>query len=402
MKEVLKKAFRNFDLLTVVMFAFFSRAMSYAQPSFRPFGQSQSIRVPPSPASFSGVIDGTRLINPVLFQPTSFGGIDCQRFNFFQTNMYWNSGGINTGAGLTGCQSIAANYNMPQGNSPLTPQLGERAPLSDSEIKSYTSSPSVARAAVDPYGELIRSMNRILSGPTGNSCPAGYQDSDGDPSIDLSRALSAEERERLVGDLGDQPPWVPAGRGVGRLVELLEPETEEDEATAGYYRYNDGDEHVYATERVEWNIRFAGRRLAEQGIIMGVGDISGQNGATPGHTEHQGGRDVDLRLIGPTREDGTAIAEQCDVGRPECYDRENTFKMVQAFIDADPYGIDKIFINDSELQTMINNYYREAYGITSFNGAQMARDCVGHHNHIHLSFKNNGTNPDDMARRANN
>lgn len=376
---------------------------TFAQQSFRPFGTNKNISLPSSSIVPTATPMGGNgfLVNPALFQPTSFGNLDCQYYTFFESQMYWNQG---AGLGsLSGCQNFAANYNMPAtSQSPLAGQLGERENIDATDVNEFISSPRVRRAAWDPYGEYTRHVNTTLSGPTSASCPAGNRDEDANPPVDLSRTLTLEERERLFGDLEEQPGWLPTSRGLGRLVELPEPENDEEERRAGYYRYNDGDEHVYATERVEWNIRAAGRVLAEQNILMGVGELSARNGETPGHTEHQGGRDVDLRLIGPTQANGFAEAydRACTVSDSSCYDRDNTFKMIKAFIDVDPFGIDKIFINDSDLRTMINNYFRDTYGISSFNGNKIAQHCGGHDNHVHLSFKNNGSDPDVMARRA--
>ena len=312
--------------------------------------------------------------------------------------MYWNTGGLGS---PSGCQSLAQGYNMPQNQSPFEGQLGEREVIDAEEASEFISSPEVSRAAWDPYGEFTRHVNTTMDGPTGSSCPAGFGDGDYSNPVDTRRSLTLEERERLFGELGDQPPWHSAASGNGRLVEVLEAENDEEERELGYYRYNDGDEHVYATERVAWNIRAAGKVLADQKMIMGVGDISAAGGATPGHTEHQGGRDVDLRLMGHELPDGTVRARRCTVNDSSCYSRENTFTLIKAFIDTDPFGIDKVFINDPQLQRMVNNYFRETYGIRSFNGSPIARSCAGHDNHIHLSFKNNGSDPDAMARRAN-
>lgn len=231
-------------------------------------------------------------------------------------------------------------------------------------------------------------------------CPTGFTERDGEvvtlADMDYVVILSEDDRLRLTEELGPQPPWRPAGSG-DSYVEL--PSTghlPDDQEAQGYYRYNDSDGYVFGTDRTVYNIRAAGRILSEKNITMGVGDISSRNGTTKGHAEHQGGRDVDLRLIGPTR-DGEARAEPCTVSDSSCYDRANTFEMIKAFIDVDPYGIDKVFINDSTLQGMVNEYMERAYSITG----NIARSCSGHDNHVHLSFKNHSSpTPDEMMSRS--
>ncbi|MCF8058376.1 MAG: hypothetical protein K9K67_03710 [Bacteriovoracaceae bacterium] len=339
-------------------------------------------------------------INPALYQSTSFGGIDCQYYNAFTSGQHLAFG---LPAPVQNCGSLSNNYPVGPVDSVFEGQLGENEELSAEDLLNYTNRREIRENIYDPYGEVSRFVNRTLSGPTRSSCPSDYIDEDAYPQVDLELTLSSEDRERLFQDLGDQPNWEPAARGRGRLTEL--PSTGnniDDQVAAGYYRYNDGDQHVFATERVTWNIRAAGKILAEKNIVMGVGELSAQGGATPGHSEHQGGRDVDLRLIGPRTAgaNNSARARPCTVNDSSCYDRNNTFEMIKAFVDVDPYGIDKIFINDPDLQELVNNYMSVTYGVNSFNGEAIARSCPGHSNHVHLSFKNNGTDPDEMARRA--
>lgn len=341
-------------------------------------------------------IDSTPvMINPLLTQTSSFGGVNCTHYNAFAQKTAFEFG---LTSAANNCQTLLNGFPLPQNVSPLDSQLGENKLSQDTIDEILTKSdPRMLR---NPFYSAQNYVAGVLEGPTAGACPAGYQDEDAYPPVNLDISLTAEDRERLLGDLGDQPNWRPAG-AQGPLVEL--PSTGnniDDQKEAGYYRYNDGDRHVFATDRVTWNIRAAGKILAENNITMGVGELSTQRGPTPGHTEHQGGRDVDLRLIGPRDDEGYARARPCTVHNSSCYDRENTFAMVKAFIDVDPYGIDKVFINDPTLQRMINNYMEEAYGISRVNGSSVARSCGGHDNHVHLSFKNNGTNPDEMARRA--
>lgn len=326
----------------------------------------------------------------VLSSTSSFGGVNCPTLNVIGSQ----SGKMLGLPNATPCSALLGFTPIPEEKS----ALGEESVSADMIDDALNSgNPDLMK---DPFGNLQGHVNGFLDGPTASACPAGYQDEDSYPAVNLDISLTEEERERLLGDLSDQPNWRPAGRQ-GALVEL--PSTGNsiaDQEAAGYYRYNDGDRHVYATDRVAWNIQAAGRILADKKIVMGVGELSARNGATPGHTEHQGGRDVDLRLVGDRDSNGVARARPCTVHNSGCYDRENTFEMVKAFIDVDPYGIDKVFINDPTLQRMINNYMSEAYGISKVNGRSIARSCGGHDNHVHLSFKNSGANPDDLARRA--
>gem|GEM_PF-2400386 len=355
--------------------------------------------VPTIDTSFDSFNFGRSFINPAFYQSTPFGGLDCQYYNNFSSGLY-------NGFGLTppfGCNTLSDNYNLPNNESVFVGQLDEEETLSNTDLLKYTNRKIIRENLYDPYGEVSRYVNRTLSGPARGFCPSDYSDEDSVPSVDLELTLSSEEWEILFSELGDQPPWSPASRGRDRLEEL--PSTGnniDDQVAAGYYRYNDGDKHVFATERVAWNIKAAGKILAEKNIVMGVGELSAQGGATPGHTEHQGGRDVDLRLIGPRTAgaNNSARARPCTVNDSSCFDRDNTFEMLKAFIDVDPYGIDKVFINDSDLQERVNDYLSDTYGVNSFNGLPIARSCSGHDNHIHVSFKNNGTDPDQMARSA--
>jgi len=287
-----------------------------------------------------------------------------------------------------------------QDNGAFAGQLGEGESVDETGIPRLEN--HIVQNLRDPFGEYTRHVNSFLYGPNTEFCGSDYEDGDTVPAVNMDITLSESERESLREELGDQPPWRSAASGQGSLVEL--PSTGnsiEDQEEAGYYRYNDGDRHVFATDRVTWNIQAAGKVLADKNIVMGVGELSAEDGATPGHSEHQGGRDVDLRLVGKRNPNtDVARAAPCTVNDSSCYDRDNTFEMIKAFIDVDPFGIDKVFINDSRLQERINEYLDTAYGIQSFNGMPVARSCSGHDNHVHLSFKNNGTNPDDLARRA--
>jgi hypothetical protein len=186
--------------------------------------------------------------------------------------------------------------------------------------------------------------------------------------------LTQEQRTELIGDLGTIP-----AEGGGVNTELPDVGMDSDlVGKVGYYRYGDGDRHVFGTARTVWRLRAAGKLLADKGIVMGVGEMSKRGGPTPGHAEHQTGRDVDLRLVG---KDG--FSSICTVHRSDCYDREKTFEMIKTLIDVDPERFQKVLINDTTLQRQVNNYAREKYGITE----RVAMSCAGHDNHIHFSWK---------------
>lgn len=329
--------------------------------------------------------------------------------------------GLSGSMPMTSCQQFADDYNIPQAGPTIEranalAKLREAAPLPLGEGgKSQRDSIAgsiMERAKLgqfDGYSPITVDPNivnngRFLSG-LDTTCrvfldgDAGSEDEFG-PTRDDQEGLSPESLLALTAELGEQPLWRPAGSE--RKVNLPNPKNDIDlQEKAGYYMYNYGDEITYGTPRTIYNIQAAGKLLAEQGIVMGVGDISKKTGNTPGHSEHKEGQDVDLRLVGKTGPDGKARSARCRVDNSSCYDRENTFKMIKAFIDVDPYGIDKIFINDSALQGMVNTYLRETYSINRVNGSNVSRSCAGHADHVHISFKRHANpTPDEMMEAA--
>ncbi|MEC7276814.1 MAG: hypothetical protein VXV96_10880 [Bdellovibrionota bacterium] len=334
-----------------------------------------------------------------IFSPmgsTSFGGLDCGYYNAKALPVY-SQFGIKQADCMSLAGGISAATSFPNATVQAT-GLGEQEVLSYGEPKGR-----FKNYLKNPY-EAVNYIDIMTDSPTGESCPAGFYESGDDGYRSRSGdtpqyALTDEERAMLNFDLGPRPDWVPINEE-GPLVELPSPKDYDEvrngsmgefemEKDIGYYRYGDGDGNVFGSERTVWNIKAAGKILSEKGIIMGVGEISSKAGPTSGHSEHQEGRDVDLRLIGKTQ-DGVARAERCNVNNSGCYDRDNTYEMIKAFIDVDPYGIDKVFINDPKLRTMINDYMSSEYGVSQ----TIAKSCSGHDDHIHLSFKRNGKDPD--------
>jgi hypothetical protein len=174
-------------------------------------------------------------------------------------------------------------------------------------------------------------------------------------------------------------------RAGGRVNTILPSITLNDEARAreaGYYTYGQ-DRKRYGTERTIWRIQEAGKALAEQDLIMSVGNISLNGGGRMApHVSHQRGVDVDLRFVGPS---GRGV--QCNIGHNRsCFDREKTFQMVKALIDTDPENVRRILINDAGLARMVNTYYREATG----TNRTVAAPCgtTAHNDHIHFSWNN--------------
>ncbi len=158
----------------------------------------------------------------------------------------------------------------------------------------------------------------------------------------------------------------------------------------GYYtKYVNGRAN-FGTAGVIQRIQMAGKALKKQGITASITEISRKGGTTPGHKEHQGGKDVDLRFV-----DKHGNARQCTIYQ-KCFDRKKTFQMVKAFIDADPRSIDAIWVGDKKLQNMINSYLKKRHGrnrITRYSSktgkAYKEHLCAGrkgHHDHIHLSW----------------
>lgn len=145
-----------------------------------------------------------------------------------------------------------------------------------------------------------------------------------------------------------------------------------DPETDGFYRYNDGDRNVFGTNSVIWQLTEAGKKLAESGMSMGIGDISKKGGGKlPPHQTHRDGKSVDMRFVG---HDGQAKA--C-VYTNRCYSRENTKVMLETLINVNPSNVRLVYLNDPIL--------REEMKI-KFPDIEF-KNCAGHDNHLHVNFK---------------
>ncbi|MFT6069234.1 MAG: hypothetical protein ACJAT2_000289 [Bacteriovoracaceae bacterium] len=238
-----------------------------------------------------------------------------------------------------------------------------------SRLNSYNSSPTFSSNGTD----FTSRLNSLMGGPTeGLTCGGAAGEVDIGPDVDSK--MTEEQRAFLDSEVGDPP------RSGGRVSTQLPDANRgtDDAAKYGYYRYKDGDNRVYGTERTIWRLRAAGKLLAQQKLVMGVGDISKSGGGKiPPHQSHRNGRDVDLRLLGPNGE-----ATQCRVTNSSCYSQDNTFKMLKALIDVDPKKVRTILVNDATLRSRINAYYRAKTGETR----SITQYCTGHDNHIHFSW----------------
>lgn len=289
---------------------------------------------------------------------------------------------------LLSCETLQNTYTQDWRS-----QLGENEQKEvDNFPKSY---PMKKWKGVPTYYTVKEHLDNTLTGPTDDCIREGngeYTRGPGSLGRELENidTLTEEEKEELLQDLGPMPdnggPVDVNLPGVGSDGELAK--------KVGYYRYSPNDinpdtkkldPHTFGTASTVWKVKAAGKILAKQGIVMGVGEMSAKGSPareTHGHSEHQTGKDVDLRLI-PTSGFGSA----CDLRDPTCangdtYDRNKTFTMITTLIDMDPQNVDKILINDEKLRIMINNYTLNEHGIKG----EVARPATGHHNHVHFSW----------------
>lgn len=238
-----------------------------------------------------------------------------------------------------------------------------------SRLNSYSDTPTFSSNGSD----FSSRINSLMGGPTeGLTCGGAAGEVDLGPELDSK--MTDEQRAFLETEIGSPPR---SGGRVGTQLPDANRGTD-DAAKYGYYRYKDGDGRVFGTERTVWRLRAAGKILAQQKLTMGVGDISQSGGGRiPPHQSHRNGRDVDLRLLGPSGE-----ATKCTVSNSSCYSRDNTFKMLKALIDVDPTKVRTILINDATLRSQINAYYRNKTG----SSRSISQSCAGHDNHIHFSW----------------
>lgn len=127
----------------------------------------------------------------------------------------------------------------------------------------------------------------------------------------------------------------------------------------GHYSYAERKEQ-FGTKKTVASIQRAAKLMAAQGLEIGVGHISLKAGGKfPPHKSHQSGTDVDIR---PLRSDGKHIPVTIS---NRAYSSANTAALVK-ILRADP-NLKGILFNDS--------------GITG------VRKFRGHHNHLHVKFK---------------
>ncbi|GAB4018519.1 MAG: hypothetical protein Fur0010_19790 [Bdellovibrio sp.] len=267
------------------------------------------------------------------------------------------------------CETLQDTYQQQ-----WRPQLGEKeremVESFNQEPQFFPQNKTLTSAEVQSY------INEALEPPSETYCQRCVEEEVQKTGYNARSPLLDDPNARdVLSELGAQPE--PGG---GVRTPIPNPGSDPVRvAQAGYYLYGESDGKIYGTRRTIWNLRAAGRVLARSGISMAIGDISSNGGRTSGHAEHQGGNDVDIRLVG---RDGKSRA--CTINDSSCYDRGKTFEMIKALIDVDPSRVDKILINDRALQTMVNRYAREQY--PQIIRRDIARSCSGHDNHLHFSW----------------
>lgn len=267
------------------------------------------------------------------------------------------------------CETLQETYQQQ-----WRPQLGEKE---RAMVESFNQEPQFFKEHKVPSREEVQNyLDESLEPPSETYCQRCVEEEIQRTGYNARSPLLDDPNVRdALSELGPQPS---AGGGVNYPI----PNPGSDPtrvAQAGFYLYGEGDNKIYGTQRTIWNLRAAGRVLARSGISMAIGDISSRGGRTSGHSEHQGGNDVDIRLVSS---DGKS--RRCTINDSSCYDRGKTFEMIKALIDVDPSRVDKILINDRALQGMINRYAREKY--PEIIKRDVARSCAGHDNHLHFSW----------------
>lgn len=254
-----------------------------------------------------------------------------------------------------------------------TPSLYGQKDTADTPYISHLNSYADSSPFSTNGSEFSNRLNRIMGGPTeGLTCGGAAGEVDLGPELDSK--MTDEQRAFLEQEIGTPPK---SGGSINTQLPDANRGTD-DAAKYGYYRYKDGDNRVYGTERTVWRLRAAGKILAQQKLVMGVGDISKRGGGRiPPHESHRNGRDVDLRLLNKSGE-----ATACTVSDSSCYSRDNTYKMLTALIDVDPTKVRTILVNDATLRSRINQYYKTKTG----SSRNISQSCTGHHNHIHFSW----------------
>jgi murein endopeptidase len=131
------------------------------------------------------------------------------------------------------------------------------------------------------------------------------------------------------------------------------------EQGSGYYLYTTRDKQ-FGTQATIQSITTLATNVHALGLEIAIGDISFRNGALmKPHKSHRRGNDVDIR---PQRTDRARIrVEIADAA----YDRDATRRVVEA-AQSDP-NLQMILFNDTNIPGV--------------------RSADGHHNHLHLRFK---------------
>jgi hypothetical protein len=126
-----------------------------------------------------------------------------------------------------------------------------------------------------------------------------------------------------------------------------------------YYIYTTRDKQ-FGTQATINSITTLAANLKAHGLVIAVGDISFRNGALmKPHKSHRRGNDVDIR---PQRTDRARVPVTI---HDKAYDRDSTKKVVEV-VQADT-NLQMILFNDTVIP-----------GVASADG---------HHNHLHLRFK---------------
>jgi peptidoglycan hydrolase-like protein with peptidoglycan-binding domain len=148
--------------------------------------------------------------------------------------------------------------------------------------------------------------------------------------------------------LGDQP------HAASVVLALLT-----ENAAVNYYCYESTDRR-WGTPATLQSIRTLAANLLQEGIVIGVGDISFEHGGKmPPHASHTRGVDVDVR---PQRVDEERRAV---IISDPAYSRERT-QIVVKTVRKDP-NLELILFNDSKIKDV--------------------RYWEGHNNHLHMRFK---------------
>lgn len=266
-------------------------------------------------------------------------------------------------------------------------------------LKKGASKDQITRAAYGPSTGITDPAYALRQGRDFINNPAGWVDDQvsGDlqvgydgycPPLDIqdnerdirhSNFLTKEQERLIQSEIGPYPDYSTD------VIPLPEFDYSTDDALkAGFYNYDPSlnsrkQGRKYGTPRLIWRIK-AASMLNRNILVNGIGDLStNPPTSTTGHITHKNGRDVDIRLQFKHK-DGS-IAARGTYGSAG-YHAENTFKMVKAFIDVDPYNVKDIIINDKKLRNRINEYAKSK-GL-SFR----SRYVKNHNGHIHIGYKN--------------